>query len=207
MSHPDREREGGVVVLLLLAGLVVLLGGAYAAAYLVAGDNVPRGTTVGGVPVGGHTPDVAQQLLASELGPRTGASLTLVVQRDAERESLETLLAAEAAVGGATVANAATSSSSSSSSGSTPAQPAPSGQPGPHTVNGKSEQALSGDVAAAVQKAALAKVSGTVERVETNVDSSAPYEAHIRKADGTEVEVQVNKDYTVAAVNTMGAHP
>jgi hypothetical protein len=38
------------------------------------------------------------------------------------------------------------------------------------------------------------------------VDSSAPYEAHIRKSDGTEVEVQVNKGYSVAAVNTMG-HP
>ena len=56
--------------------------------------------------------------------------------------------------------------------------------------------------------AALAKVPGTVERVETNVDSSAPYEAHIRKADGTEVEVQVSKDYSVAAVNEMGGrHP
>jgi hypothetical protein len=51
-------------------------------------------------------------------------------------------------------------------------------------------------------------VAGTVERVETNVDSSAPYEAHIVKSDGTEVEVQVNSDYTVAAVNTMGGrHP
>jgi len=50
-------------------------------------------------------------------------------------------------------------------------------------------------------------VSGTVERVETNVDSSAPYEAHIVKSDGTEVEVQVNRDYTVAAVNAMGRHP
>ena len=49
-------------------------------------------------------------------------------------------------------------------------------------------------------------MKGTVERVETNVDSSAPYEAHIKKADGTEVEVQVNKDYSVAAVNTMGDH-
>ncbi len=58
-----------------------------------------------------------------------------------------------------------------------------------------------------MKAAALAKVSGTVERVETNVDSSAPYEAHIRKADGTEVEVQVSKDYSVAAVNTMGRHP
>ena len=39
-------------------------------------------------------------------------------------------------------------------------------------------------------------------------DSSAPYEAHIVKSDGTEVEVQVNRDYTVAAVNTMGGrHP
>ncbi len=33
--------------------------------------------------------------------------------------------------------------------------------------------------------------------------SSAPYEAHIRKADGTEVEVQVSSDFTVAAVNQM----
>jgi uncharacterized membrane protein YkoI len=109
-----------------------------------------------------------------------------------------------AAVGGATVANAATSSSNSSSSSSAPAAALDHGR---HTVDGKTEEALSGDVAAKVRAAALAKVSGTVERVETNVDSSAPYEAHIRKADGTEVEVQVNKDYSVAAVNTMGAHP
>ena len=55
-----------------------------------------------------------------------------------------------------------------------------------------------------MKAAALAKVSGTVERVETNVDSSAPYEAHIRKSDGTEVEVQVTKDYKVFAVNEDG---
>ena len=76
-----------------------------------------------------------------------------------------------------------------------------------NSINGKTEKLLTGDVAAKVKAAALAKVSGTVERVETNVDSSAPYEAHIRKADGTEVEVQVSKDYSVAAVNTMGRHP
>ena len=59
-----------------------------------------------------------------------------------------------------------------------------------------------------VRKAALAKVPGTVERVETNVDSSAPYEAHIVKFDGTEVEVQVTKDFKVFAVNEMGGrHP
>src|SRR4051794_21957175 len=105
---------------------------------------------------------------------------------------------AAAAVGGAAIANAATSGTT----------PAPSSQMhhGRHSVNGKTEAPLSGDVAAKVQAAALKKVPGSVERVETNVDSSAPYEAHIQKSDGTSVEVQVNKDYTVSAVNQMGAH-
>ena len=118
-----------------------------------------------------------------------------------------------AAIGGGAVANAATSATTSSSS-STPAAASTYGQPsqnpsqGGHTVNGKTETLLTGDVASKVRAAALAKVPGTVERVETNVDSSAPYEAHIVKSDGTEVEVQVNSDYTVAAVNTMGGqHP
>jgi len=112
---------------------------------------------------------------------------------------------AAAAVSGGAIANAATSSSATPSASSTAKPPAkhdPS--KGGHTANGKTEKLLTGDVAAKVKAAALAKVSGTVERVETNVDSSAPYEAHIRKADGTEVEVQVSKDYSVAAVNTMG---
>jgi uncharacterized membrane protein YkoI len=109
---------------------------------------------------------------------------------------------AAAAVSGGAIANAATSSSSSSKP---PARHDPS--KGGHTANGKTETLLTGDVAAKVKAAALKKVPGTVERVETNVDSSAPYEAHIKKADGTEVEVQVDKDYSVAAVNTMGRHP
>ena len=113
---------------------------------------------------------------------------------------------AAAAVSGGAIANAATSSSATpSASSKPPARHDPS--KGGHTANGKTEKLLTGDVAAKVKAAALAKVSGTVERVETNVDSSAPYEAHIRKADGTEVEVQVSKDYSVAAVNTMGRHP
>ena len=108
---------------------------------------------------------------------------------------------AAAAVSGGAIANAATSSSATPTA-KPPANHDPSKRG--HTANGKTETLLSGDVAAKVKAAALAKVSGTVERVETNVDSSAPYEAHIRKADGTEVEVEVSKDYSVAAVNTMG---
>jgi hypothetical protein len=111
------------------------------------------------------------------------------------------------ALGGSAVAGAASSTSTTSTSGSAPAAAqgygAPSGAKpsGPHTVNGKSEKLLTGDTEAKVKAAALAKVPGTVERVETNVDGSAPYEAHITKSDGSQVEVQVNSDYTVAAVN------
>ena len=119
-----------------------------------------------------------------------------------------------AAVGGGAIANAATSTGGTASSGAS-ATPAASSQAPPqrdpsqagHTFDGKTEKLLTGDVASKVREAALAKVSGTVERVETNVDSSAPYEAHIRKSDGTEVEVTVTSGYEVAAVNEMGGHP
>jgi hypothetical protein len=116
-----------------------------------------------------------------------------------------------AALGGGAIANAATSgtSTTSSTAATTPAPAAgqPSASQGRHTANGKTETALTGDVAAKVKAAALAKVAGTVDRVETNVDSSAPFEAHITRSDGTQVEVQVSSDYTVAAVNTMPGHP
>jgi uncharacterized membrane protein YkoI len=109
---------------------------------------------------------------------------------------------AAAAVGGAAIANAATSNTPTSS----PSGSSPTMHQGRHSVGGKTETPLSGDVAAKVKAAALKKVPGTVERVETNVDGNAPYEAHIRKSDGTSVEVQVSKDYTVSAVNQMGGH-
>ena len=46
----------------------------------------------------------------------------------------------------------------------------------------------------------------TLERVETDVDHGSPYEAHVTKSDGTQLEVLVNKDFQVTAVNTM-QHP
>lgn len=126
-----------------------------------------------------------------------------------------------AAVGGGAIANAATSSTGSSTTSTPSAAPAqggsaPSGHAGSpafnpsrggHTFKGRTETLLTGAVATKVRAAALAKVSGTVERVETNVDDSAPYEAHIVKSDGTHVIVEVNRDYTVHAVQTMGGHP
>ena len=88
-------------------------------------------------------------------------------------------------------------------SGSAP-DPSKGGHVGPH---GQRETLLTGDTAAKVKAAALAKVPGaTVERVETDADHGSPYEAHLRKADGTELEVLVDKSFAVTAVNTM-RHP
>ena len=114
-----------------------------------------------------------------------------------------------AAVSGAAIAGAATSSTPTPSSGSGTTAAPQQGRPhdpskGGHTANGKTEKLLTGDVESKVRAAALAKVPGTVERVETNVDSSAPYEAHIRKSDGTEVEVKVDKAFNVTAVEEHG---
>jgi hypothetical protein len=123
------------------------------------------------------------------------------------------------ALGGSALADAATNTTSTTGTSTTPQgtqgsapQGAQQGRPqrdpttpGGHVgANGKTEAALPADVAAKVKAAAEAKVSGgTVERVETDVDHGSPYEAHVRKADGTEVEVLVNSSFDVTAVNTM----
>lgn len=71
----------------------------------------------------------------------------------------------------------------------------------------KTEKLLTGDTAARVKAAAKAKVpGGTVERVETDADTGAPYEAHVRKADGSQVVVYVDASFNVTGTETMG-HP
>ena len=120
-------------------------------------------------------------------------------------------------LGGSAIAGAATSSTTTTATpaASAPSTAAPSGtrpdptKPGGHVgANGKTEAALPSDVAAKVTAAAKAKIpTGTVLRVETDVDHGSPYEAHVRKSDGTEVEVLVDSSFNVTAVNTMGGHP
>ena len=128
---------------------------------------------------------------------------------------------AAVAVGASAVAGAA-SNSSSNSSGTAAAAPQGYGAPPPAGYGAppqgrprrgagfgrhKPETPLTGDVAAKVKAAAEAKVpGGTIERVETDSDHGSPYEAHVRKSDGTQLEVLVNKSFQVTAVNTM-AHP
>jgi hypothetical protein len=123
------------------------------------------------------------------------------------------------ALGGSALAGAASQSTTTQGSGTqgstaqgygAQGQPpsgasAPDPSKGGHVGrNGQRETLLTGDTAANVKAAALAKVPGaTVERVETDADHGSPYEAHLRKSDGTELEVLVNKDFAVTAVNTM----
>jgi len=94
---------------------------------------------------------------------------------------------AAALVGGTAVAGAAGGSSSSETAAQRSAD-----------ARGSGERPLTGAVRERVQRAALARVEGTVLRVET--DRGGVYEAHIRRADGTEVEVRVNAEYAVTAV-------
>jgi hypothetical protein len=131
---------------------------------------------------------------------------------DKAKRSLMTVAGVAAlALGGAALADAASNSATTPAASSTapaPPQGARQGPGGRHVgANGKREQPLSSSVAAKVAAAATAKVPGaTLERTETDVDHGSPYEAHLRKSDGTEVEVLVNKDFQVTAVNTM-RHP
>jgi len=75
---------------------------------------------------------------------------------------------------------------------------------------GSGETELTGDVATKAKAAAIAKVGGTVERATTENDSdnaSAAYEVHVTKADGTDVEVILDKSYTVLSVETHDRGP
>ena len=73
------------------------------------------------------------------------------------------------------------------------------GRRGDHGGGGHgAETALTGDTKDKVEAAVKAKYPGaTIERTETNTDTSAPYESHIRTSDGTELEVHVAKDFAV----------
>jgi uncharacterized membrane protein YkoI len=84
----------------------------------------------------------------------------------------------------------------------------PGGRHGGPGGPGRGETALTGDTKTKVEAAALAKLpNATIIRSETNNDSTAAYEAHVRKADGTEAEVLVNKSFQVVEVRERPARP
>ena len=93
-----------------------------------------------------------------------------------------------------------------SGSGSTTTTPAPLGATAqnPWGMQRSDETLLTGDTAAKVQAAALAKVGGdaTVIRVETDADGHAAHEVHLTKTDGTPATVYVDESYAVVSVET-----
>ena len=108
------------------------------------------------------------------------------------------------ALGASAIADAASGGGSGGSSSSVAANSrAPAGFPRQRP----DEQLLTGETASKVRAAALAKVSGgTIERVETDADGHAKYEAHMVKADGTRVTVYVNASFDVVGVESGPQH-
>ncbi len=116
---------------------------------------------------------------------------------------------AGATVGAAGVANAASGGSTSTGSSGSGRAPAQGFAGSPATVtHGPGETLLTGSAAASAKQAALAAVPGaTVIRVETD-SSGAAYEAHLTKADGTQVTVKMNSAFKVTdTVSGFGGPP
>ena len=114
------------------------------------------------------------------------------------------------AIGAAGVAGAATNNSTSSTSASTSTAAGSASAPAdPATLShGPNETLLTGTMAEKVKAAALAAVPGaTVIRVETD-SAGSPYEAHLKKSDGTYVTVKVDANFKVTATQSgFGAGP
>ncbi|MEU8889759.1 peptidoglycan binding domain-containing protein [Streptomyces sp. NPDC048442] len=72
-------KKGRSKLVLLVAGLVVVAGGVYGAGLLLNHSDVPKGTTVLGVDIGGSTKDEAVVKLDSVLGKRGALPLQLTV--------------------------------------------------------------------------------------------------------------------------------
>jgi len=124
------------------------------------------------------------------------------------------IAAASLTAGAATTTPSAPSSSSSSGSGSsssgsgtgtTPQPPAGGHDHGSAPIR-SDEQAVSAATAATLKAAALKAVpGGTVYRIETDAGDGV-YEAHMTKADGTEVTVKFDKNLAVIKVEAgMGS--
>ena len=117
-------------------------------------------------------------------------------------------LALGAAAGAAGVANAASGGSQSSAQSApvfaadnTPGRP-PGGKDPAKMSHGPGETVLTGATASKVRAAALAATPGaTVIRVETD-SAGAAYEAHLRKADGSEVTVKLDKGFHVTGTQS-----
>ena len=135
-------------------------------------------------------------------GKRLGVKLALVGAGVAVGAITATTVGANAtSTPTAPISSASTSSASTSSAStsSTPTRPNPGHGHGSRPVR-RDEKSVGSATAAKLKAAALRAVSGgTVYRVETD-SGDATYEAHMTKADGTEVTVKFDKNLAVTGV-------
>jgi uncharacterized membrane protein YkoI len=105
-----------------------------------------------------------------------------------------------AAVGSAVTGNGSPGSSNATTTAAQPPSPGQSPWLGSRPRH-QGEQLLTGSTAQKVREAALAKVpGGTIQRVETDADGHAAYEAHMQRSDGSLVTVYVNEQFEVVSV-------
>ena len=142
------------------------------------------------------------------------------IKRRSWRRTLVTgAVAAGASLGAAGLASAATSSSTtptSASSSTTSPSSAPASTPpagagtDPATLShGPNETLLTGTDLQKATAAATAAVPGaTVIRAETDSSGASPYEVHMKKADGTDVTVELDSSFAaVTTISGFGAGP
>jgi hypothetical protein len=109
------------------------------------------------------------------------------------------LLATGAVAGGILgITHVADAATAAGTTGAPPPATAPANMPDPATVaHGPNETLLTGTTASKVEAAAKeAEPGATIVRVETDSEGS-PYEAHMKKSDGTYVTVKVDDSFKV----------
>ena len=128
-------------------------------------------------------------------------------------------IVAGASLGAAGIASAATSSTTSASSGSSSTTAPSAGGPGPLSpgaaanpatmTHGPNETLLTGTDLQSATAAATAAVPGaTVIRAETDSSGASPYEVHMKKADGTDVTVELDSSFkAITTVSGFGLGP
>ncbi len=77
LSLPPPDRRRGRIIALAVVGVVIVVLGVYTMLVFTLGDRVPRGTTVGGVPIGGLSRAAAEQQLREHLLPRASKPIRL----------------------------------------------------------------------------------------------------------------------------------
>jgi uncharacterized membrane protein YkoI len=140
---------------------------------------------------------------------RKGLRRSLVTGAVAAGASLGAAGLASAATSSSTTPTTASSTATSPSSGSANTPPANTGADPATLTHGPDETLLTGTDLQKATAAATAAVPGaTIIRAETNSSGASPYEVHMKKADGTDVTVELDSSFAaITTISGFGAGP